>query len=108
MVANKLSMSRSMLSTLVLMFPAEGHWAAGKDIIVDAAKARNCLALINDAKGFPGKGKKPNVVSFQILDHATSQLHIFFTTTRAVKKGEELLLDYSEVSLPTFHFILLQ
>lgn len=73
-------------------------------MIVDAAKARNCLALINDARGFPGEGKEHNVVSVQILDRATSELHIFFVTMHAVEKGEELLLEYGKVSLPALHY----
>ena len=89
-------------------FNAVGHWAAGKDIIVDAAKARNCLALINDARGFPGEGKEHNVVSVQILDRATSELHIFFVTMHAVEKDEELLLEYGKVSLPALHYTPLQ
>ena len=102
----RLATKCSVLSLHLL--PAEGHWAIGKDIIVDAAKARNCLALINDAQGFPGKGKEPNVVAVQILDRATSELHMFFITMRAVEKGEELLLEYGKVSLPAFHFTPLQ
>lgn len=76
-----------------------GHWARGNvNPIVDASKAGNCLRYINDPKGFPQKGKRPNVTAVEILDHSTSEIHIFIITIVKVKKGEELLLDYGNVS----------
>ncbi|EIE22308.1 hypothetical protein COCSUDRAFT_56002 [Coccomyxa subellipsoidea C-169] len=71
------------------------HWAIGREIVIDASRARNCLALINDPRGFPG-GKMANVMSVQVLDCATGQLHLFIITKRPVKAGEELLLDYGK------------
>lgn len=34
----------------------------------------------------------------QTHDLATSELHIFLVTKRTIKKGQEILLDYGEVS----------
>lgn len=48
-----------------MLVHAENHWAKDQEIIIDASRARNCLALINDAKGFLDKEKKSNVMSFQ-------------------------------------------
>ncbi len=35
----------------------------------------------------------------QTHDLATSELHIFLVTKRTIKKGQEILLDYGEVSI---------
>ncbi len=84
---------------MILWLPnAEGHWAIGREIVIDASRARNCMALINDPRGFPG-GKTANVMSVQVLDCATGQLHLFIITRRPVKAGEELLLDYGKVRM---------
>ncbi len=50
----------------IMLVHAEDHWAKDQEIIIDASRARNCLALINDAKGFLDKEKKSNVMSFQV------------------------------------------
>jgi hypothetical protein len=75
MAESKMGIRCSVPTTCVHLLPAEGHWTSGKEIIVDAAKAHNCLALINDAQGFPGEGKKANLVSFQLMDRATSDFY---------------------------------
>ncbi|CAL5223143.1 g5610 [Coccomyxa viridis] len=61
---------------------------------LDASKAHNRLALINDCANVPGYNNQPNAVLLGCEDSRTLQPHVFQFTACNVKAGQEALLDY--------------
>ncbi len=65
--------------------------------MVDPVKAGNMLRFVNDFAGV-GDGVVNNAMMIEIFDFATLRPHIMFFTTVDVRAGEEILLDYGDVS----------
>lgn len=64
---------------------------------MDPAKAGNLLRFVNDFDGF-GDGVVNNATMIEVFDFATLRPHIFFFMVAEIRAGEEILLDYGDVS----------
>ena len=65
---------------------------------MDPARGGNLLRFINDYVGMPG-AVPCSCMMVEVMDCATLRPHIFFFAAVDVPAGEELLLDYGDVSV---------
>ena len=65
---------------------------------MDPARGGNLLRFINDYVGMPG-AVPCSCMMVEVMDRATLRPHIFFFAAADVPAGEELLLDYGDVSV---------